>query len=170
MNHKNPHVDTKLIIRVTEHALVRMIMRSGQELKTPSQLKRFLSDMARPLTLAAMETVRRMEIAATSILGKNGEVPELDDPKFEEVNLAIGNKLLDLYVIINGFYMPLHIEYLASERLINRTKSIHFPRVLTVKTFMPREYESSVKMLAKKKPVESTGSAFDYRDVVKCLA
>jgi hypothetical protein len=165
-DHKNPQLDINIVIRVPRHALIRIVMRSKRDIKTPAQIKRFLSEMAQPLSLSTFEALRKMEKARLELMSQDEPLPEATDPRYKELNLAIGEKLNDLFIIYNGFFMPLQIEFLPFQRRINKKVYIQYMRVLTVKTFMPEEYDSCVRMLARKEALEPAQSAFDYHDVV----
>ena len=106
-------------VELSKHSLVRLIMRCGHEVKTPSDLWKFLQRITRQLLFAAIELSRYNS-------GVNDEGYTLDEYK------AIANGLspqTQQYIIIDGFYIPL--SYTIKPNIFGGVS-----RVVTVKTFM----------------------------------
>lgn len=139
-------------VELSRHSLLRLIMRCGHEVKTPSDLWKFLQRITRQLLFAALELSRYNS-------GANDEGYTLDEYK------AIANGLspqTQQYIIIDGFYIPLSYT-------IKPNKFGGVSRVVTVKTFMPEEYESSKRALENEKPLTPGRDFFDYTDVFPFL-
>lgn len=139
-------------VELSKHSLLRLIMRCGHEVKTPSDLWKFLQRITRQLVFAALELSRYNS-------GASEEGYTLEEYKA----IARGSSpQTQQYIIIDGFYMPLSYT-------IQPNKVGGFSRVVTVKTFMPDEYESSKRALEKEKPLTPGSDFFDYADVFPFL-
>jgi len=139
-------------VELSKHALIRLLMRSKYELKTPSDLGKFLQRITRELVFAGLELARRNRGHSTEgyTLSEYEEIAKPKNPKVRG------------YVIIDGFYLPLSYSFKFNNKGF-------FSRLITVTTFMPDEYESSKKALQNEQPLSPDADFFLYEDVFPFL-
>lgn len=139
---------------MSRHALERLIMRCGEEIKNPSGVNKFLKRITRQLVFAALELSRRN-------LGTNPE--EYTGEEISRINSDIKPPETQGYTIINGYYIPL------SYGLNFHKQGGTFARYITIKTIMPDTYDSAVNALRHQAPLIPSDSLYDYLDVFPFL-